>query len=103
MATWTRLGVFTVSLAFLCTAQVNRGTLTGMISIPQARSVPAVKVRDDDVETGTSAATAATDTGNYTLPALPSAFTGWTLKPPVSSMPYETRSISLRAAPFASM
>ncbi len=68
---WTKLAVLTVSASLFCWAQVNRGTITGVITDPSGAIVPGVKITALHVETGTSSATVATETGNYTLPALP--------------------------------
>ncbi len=51
-------------------AQVNRGSLTGIVTDPSGAVLPAVKVAAIHAETGTASSTIATEAGNYTLPAL---------------------------------
>ena len=55
---------------FLGFAQVNRGTLTGVITDPTGAVVPGVKVTATHVETGTSSVAMASESGSYTIPAL---------------------------------
>ncbi|MEO8594325.1 MAG: TonB-dependent receptor [Candidatus Solibacter sp.] len=63
-----------VLLAALCLplafAQLNRGTLTGIVTDPSGAVVPAVKVTAIHVETGTSTSAVSSETGSYTIPAL---------------------------------
>ncbi|MEO8594326.1 MAG: TonB-dependent receptor [Candidatus Solibacter sp.] len=61
------LAVLGISLSF---AQVNRGTLTGVITDPSGAVVPGVKVTATHVETGTSSQTTSSEGGSYTIPAL---------------------------------
>jgi len=51
-------------------AQVNRGTLTGVITDPSGAVIPGVKVTAIHVETGTSSTTLSSEGGSYTMPAL---------------------------------
>jgi hypothetical protein len=57
--------------AALCVAQLNRGTLTGVVSDPSNAAVVGAVITATHVQTGVSSRTATTDGGNYTLPALP--------------------------------
>jgi hypothetical protein len=59
-----------LSVAALCTAQVNRATLTGLVTDPTGAVVPGVKVIATHIETGTSSSTTSTSAGAYTIPAL---------------------------------
>src|SRR4051794_19354274 len=61
------LAVLGISLSF---AQLNRGTLTGIIADPSGAVVPGVKVTAIHVETGTSSNAVASEGGSYTIPAL---------------------------------
>ncbi len=61
------LAALGISLTF---AQLNRGTLTGVITDPSGAVVPGVKVTATHVETGTSSNTVASEGGSYTIPAL---------------------------------
>src|SRR5438046_1361678 len=70
MAKWTQLVLFAVTGTVMGWPQVNRGTLTGVITDPSGALVPGVKITATHVETGTSSSTVATETGNYTLPTL---------------------------------
>src|SRR5688572_15470847 len=70
MSKLTKLAICAVAGSLACWAQVNRGTLTGVVSDPSGAVVPGVKITATHVETGTSASAVATETGNYTLPAL---------------------------------
>ncbi len=67
-----RLG--TLSLVFLLTvnlhAQLNKGTLTGVIADPAGAAVSSAKIVAVHTDTNTVNETTATYTGNYTLPAL---------------------------------
>jgi hypothetical protein len=53
-----------------CLAQVNRGTLTGIITDPSGSVVPGVKITATHVDTGTTSSTLASESGSYTMPAL---------------------------------
>lgn len=56
--------------AAISVAQVNRATITGIVTDPAGALVPTVKVTAIHVETGTSMSTIATEAGAYTIPAL---------------------------------
>jgi len=62
---------FAFALPLLCWSQLNRGTLTGVITDPQGAAVAGAAITARHVDTGVVSATASTDSGNYTLPALP--------------------------------
>jgi hypothetical protein len=51
-------------------AQLNRGTLTGVVTDPSGAAVPSVQITAVHTATGSSASTVTTDGGNYTLPSL---------------------------------
>jgi hypothetical protein len=51
-------------------AQLNRGTLTGVVTDPSGAAVPSVQITAVHTATGASASTVTTDGGNYTLPSL---------------------------------
>src|SRR5688500_14424220 len=53
-------------------AQGDRGTLTGAVTDPQGAAVPTAKISVKNSATGALFETVTTDTGNYTLSALPS-------------------------------
>ncbi len=53
------------------TAQVDRGTITGMVMDPTGAVIPSVKVSAVNVETGVSTDTVTTETGAYTLANIP--------------------------------
>jgi hypothetical protein len=55
----------------LCLAQLNRGSLTGVVTDPSNAAVAAATITATHVDTGVVSSTTTTDTGNYTLPALP--------------------------------
>jgi hypothetical protein len=71
--------LFHVSNVFLClalfsislVAQNDRGTITGTISDPAGAVVPNAPVEARNVDTGAGYQAAASSTGNYTLPQLP--------------------------------
>ena len=71
MAKLTQLVLIAVLGITFCLAQVNRGTLTGVITDPSGAVVPGVKITAIHVETGTSSVTIASESGSYTIPALP--------------------------------
>ncbi len=56
--------------ATISPAQVNRATLTGLVTDPSGAVVPSAKIVAVHVETGTSSSTTTTTAGAYTLPAL---------------------------------
>src|SRR5512138_2218245 len=70
MCPWKRLLVVSLGAAAICSAQVNRATLTGTLTDPSGAVVPGVKVVAVHVETGTSVSGATTGAGIYTIPAL---------------------------------
>src|SRR5947207_4668207 len=70
MSRFTTLVLLTACAAVSGWPQLNRGTLTGIVSDPSGAVVPGVVVKAIHVDTGTTASTVATDTGNYTLPGL---------------------------------
>lgn len=51
-------------------AQLNRGTLTGLVTDPTGAAVVQAKVTVVHIDTGARAATESTDSGNFTLPSL---------------------------------
>ena len=51
-------------------AQLNRGSLTGVVTDPTGAAVPNAKITATHMATNTTFATTTTETGNYTLPAL---------------------------------
>src|SRR5262245_23882954 len=53
-------------------AQSDRGTMTGTVSDPTGAVIPGVGILATNVETAARYETATTETGNYTLPQLPS-------------------------------
>src|SRR2546426_11625343 len=53
-------------------AQSDRGTMTGTVSDATGAVIPGVKVEAMNVETSARYETVTTETGNYTLPQLPS-------------------------------
>jgi hypothetical protein len=57
MRSWKRLLVFCLSAAAMCSAQINRATLTGIVTDPTGAVVPSVKIAAVHVETGTSSST----------------------------------------------
>ena len=65
-----RLLILCLCAAAICVAQVNRATLTGIVTDPSGAVVPSVKVVAVHVDTGTSVSTSTTSAGVYTLPAL---------------------------------
>jgi hypothetical protein len=70
MSLWKRLLILGLSAAAISTAQVNRATLTGIVTDPSGAVVPSAKIVAVHVETGTSSSTNTTTAGTYTLPAL---------------------------------
>ena len=59
-------------LALPCAqAQLNRGTITGIVTDPSGAAVAEANVTVVHLETNIRSSTKATDSGNYTLPALP--------------------------------
>ena len=70
MSLWKRLLTLGLSAAALSTAQVNRATLTGIVTDPSGAVVPSAKIVAVHVETRTSSSTTTTSAGTYTLPAL---------------------------------
>ena len=71
MTKLTQLVLIAVLGISFCFAQINRGTLTGVITDPSGAVVPGVKITATHVETGTSSTTIASESGSYTIPALP--------------------------------
>lgn len=57
--------------AFTLFAQTDRGTITGTITDPAGAVVPAAKLSVQNSETGLTAETVTTNTGNFTLASLP--------------------------------
>jgi hypothetical protein len=70
MAKLTQLVLIAVLGISFCFAQVNRSTLTGVVTDPSGAVVPGVKITATHVETGTSSTTLASESGSYTIPAL---------------------------------
>jgi hypothetical protein len=68
--------IFVTSLFLACAAasfaQSDRGTITGTVSDPAGAVVAAAAVQARNTETGVVYPVAASGTGNYTIPALPS-------------------------------
>jgi Carboxypeptidase regulatory-like domain len=60
-----------LALAIAAFAQNDRGTITGTIQDPASAVVPNAVVKATNIETGVEFRTAATQTGNYTIPSLP--------------------------------
>jgi len=61
-----------LALAFPCAqAQLNRGTITGIVTDPSGAAVDETKMKVVQLETNIRSSTTATESGNYTLPALP--------------------------------
>ena len=71
MTKLTQLVLIAVLGISFCFAQINRGTLTGVITDPSGAVVPGVKITATHVETGTVSNTVASEGGSYTIPALP--------------------------------
>ena len=67
----TALAVTLLSAVVPLWAQLNRGTLTGVVTDPAGASVPLSKITATHVETNTTLTTSSTETGNYTVPSLP--------------------------------
>ena len=70
------LKIYAPSLLLICLgvigfAQSDRGTITGSITDPSGALIPGAKITLTNVETDTRSETVSTNTGNYTLPALP--------------------------------
>ena len=57
--------------AVVCWAQLDRGTLTGLVTDPSSAIIPFVKITAIHVETGVTNATLVNESGNYTLVSLP--------------------------------
>jgi hypothetical protein len=70
MSRWVCSAVLFIGFSPLGLAQVNRATVTGIITDPAGALVPGVKVTAIHVETGTSSSTNSTEAGAYTIPAL---------------------------------
>jgi hypothetical protein len=66
-----RVAITALLGAGLCPSQLNRGTLTGVITDPSGAAVANAAITATHVDTGVVSSTTTTDTGNYTLPALP--------------------------------
>ena len=62
-------------LALVCAsmsyAQLDRGTLTGIVTDPSGAVVPGVRITATHLATGVASTTIANETGNYTLVSLP--------------------------------
>ena len=68
----------TVTFFLLCVllvlpafAQSDRGTITGTVTDASGARIPGVAVVITNTGTGTKSQTVTTETGNYTIPALP--------------------------------
>ena len=68
---WLFVTICAFMLAVGLLAQGDRGTITGTVTDPTGATVPAAKVVLRNTETGAVAETVTTETGNYTVPALP--------------------------------
>jgi hypothetical protein len=55
-------------------AQGDRGTINGTVSDPVKAVIPNAAIMASDVDTGAQHRTVTTETGNYTLPNLPSGY-----------------------------
>ena len=69
-----RAAVLTATVLFVCAAlqaQTDRGVLTGVVTDSTGAAVPAASVTAQHLATGAEFRTASTETGAYTLPALP--------------------------------
>jgi hypothetical protein len=64
------LAALVAALAATSPAQLNRATLTGLVTDPSGAAVVNAKITAVARETNMTFATSTTDTGNYTLPAL---------------------------------
>ena len=64
------LAVLFAGFALPSFAQLDRGSLTGVVNDPTAAAVVNAKVLATHAETNTTFSTATSDTGNYTLPGL---------------------------------
>src|SRR5438477_13198483 len=62
------ISILTISSAW---AQLNRGTITGIVTDPSGAAVAEAKVTVVHLETNIRSSTNSTESGNYTLPALP--------------------------------
>ncbi len=73
------LKYFNLSLVFsvlcsaggLCFAQLDRGTISGIVTDPSGSSITGAKVVATNTATGTQSATVTTGAGDYTIPELP--------------------------------
>jgi hypothetical protein len=68
---FSRLTIVALLALLVCSAQTNRGALTGVVTDPSGAIVPGVTVKVTHMDTGVVSSTVATDTGAYTLPTLP--------------------------------
>jgi hypothetical protein len=66
-----RLFLAVVAGSIALWGQQDRGSLTGVVKDPAGASVASAKVTATQIETNAVFTTASTDTGDYTLPALP--------------------------------
>src|SRR4051812_28307603 len=69
--TMSKVFPLAVFSAVSCWAQLDRGTLTGIVSDPSGAVVPAVKITATHLDTGVSTSTLANETGDYTMVSLP--------------------------------
>jgi hypothetical protein len=66
-----RFVILTLTSSVLLMAQLDRGTITGLVHDPSAASVPGTKVTATHSETNRVYSSTSTETGNYTLASLP--------------------------------
>ena len=68
--------------ALACLAQSDRGTITGTVSDPAGALIPGAKITAENPETGVQFTTLTTNTGNYTIPSVPSGTYSITVEQP---------------------
>ncbi len=61
---------FYLPVVFPAWAQLNRGTITGMVTDPSGAAIADAKITAVHLDTNTSSSTTSTANGNYTLSAL---------------------------------
>jgi len=78
---WIRLCVL-IAFSLAAFAQSDRGTITGTITDPAGAVVPAAPIELKNSQTGATFQGASTETGNYTLPQIPTGTYELTVKVP---------------------
>lgn len=76
------IGLILFTFQTLSRAQSDRGTITGVVSDPQGRPIPAAAIVAINEATGTENHTSTTGTGDYTIPGLPAATYSVTVEAP---------------------